>query len=228
MRSRSCDGTRALGAVATALTLARLAATAPFVWLLARVASSHTPGAAAALAGAYLAIALSDFVDGPVARRAGSVSARGARLDAAADVCFNFASLAAGAVLGLVSPWTPAALALLAARFAWRNRRCSSGGRLREDRGGKLAGALFYVLVGFVVLAAAAPATRMLATIADRVVVAYVVAVLVVGGARRWRERRPSSGLPRIGAPRRPDASRVLSDMRLESEATLAISGGAK
>jgi phosphatidylglycerophosphate synthase len=142
----------ALATLARALTLARLVGVGPFLWLLVRVHRGASPGARATLGLAYLFLALSDFFDGRLARRARAATAFWARADVAADIFFNVCSLGAAAWLRLVSPWVPAGVALLGARFFLRTMRDrGTGGVLPEDRLGKLAGVAYYALVGWVV-----------------------------------------------------------------------------
>ena len=126
---------------ARSLTLLRLAATAPFIWLLLHGGGFFT----AALFGA---VALSDWLDGRMARRAGTASARWGVYDAVADITFNFAGLAAAAWRGAIGAWVPAAMALLAGRFLVRS---VSAPAVVYDGTGNLAGVLYYVLVGVIV-----------------------------------------------------------------------------
>src|SRR5262249_48608286 len=129
---------RGLATLARALTLARLVGVGPFLWLLVSVHQGASPGARALLGLAYLFLALSDFFDGRLARRAGAATAFWARADVGADIFFNVCSLGAGAWLRLVGPWVPAGVALLGARFFVRiMREGASGGTLPEDRLGK-------------------------------------------------------------------------------------------
>ena len=116
-------------------------------------------GGASGRAGAllflvYLLTASSDLLDGWFARKAGTASARWGRLDVLADVWFNTSALLAAAWLGLVGYWVPVGVAVLAAQFLYRNRGDPTGTdtHLREDRPGKLAGVIYYLLAGGVVL----------------------------------------------------------------------------
>ncbi len=130
-----------LTVTARSLTLLRLAATAPFVWLF--VSGDGFP-----LAALFGAVALSDWLDGRMARRAGTASARWGVYDAVADITFNFAGLAVAAWRGAIGPWVPAAMALLAGRFLARSL---SAPAVVYDGTGNLAGVLYYVLVGVIV-----------------------------------------------------------------------------
>jgi len=148
----------AVATVARALTLARLAGVGPFLWLLVRVSRGASPGERAMLGVSYLFLALSDFFDGRLARRARAATPLWARADVGADIVFNVCSLGVAAWLRLVGPWVPAGVALLGGRFLVRSVRDGghggyggSGGDLPEDRLGKLAGVAYYVLVGWIV-----------------------------------------------------------------------------
>ena len=141
-----------LAALARALTLFRFVAIAPFVWLLNEAVLGG--GGPPWLALLYVAVALSDWVDGRMARRANASSARWGRLDAAADIAFNAVALAAAAVLGVIGPWAAIAVSVLGAGFL--TRRTPPRGEV-EDRPGKLAGVLFYGLVGLVAVEATSP-----------------------------------------------------------------------
>jgi phosphatidylglycerophosphate synthase len=146
-------GGGALALVARALTLSRFVLLAPFLWLLNVVAAHPSPAARLALAGTYAFIALSDTLDGRLARRARAASRRWARIDVVADMLFNFSALTAASLLGWMGPWVPAGVALLGGRFLWRIAGDSgeSATRVREDFAGKAAGVLYYALVGWVV-----------------------------------------------------------------------------
>lgn len=142
----------ALALAARALTLFRFVAIAPYVaWL--------EPGAPPALAAFYVAVAASDFVDGRLARRANATSAAWGRADAAADIAFNTAALAAAAAGGFIGPWAPLAVAILGTGFLVRQRTASLETGETGDLPGKLAGVFFYALVGIVTLEAVRPGT---------------------------------------------------------------------
>jgi phosphatidylglycerophosphate synthase len=138
---------RPLALAARTLTLARFASVAPFLWLFVHAASQDSFGTRLALVSLYGFVVLSDFLDGRLARRAEATSATWARADVGADVLFNFSSLAAAAWIGLIGPWVAGGVALLGGRFLWS----LFGGEVREDGPGKLAGVLFYALVGWIV-----------------------------------------------------------------------------
>jgi len=137
--------------VARGLTLGRFAATPPFLYLLVQTCG-EPQGVGIGLL--FLAIAVSDLLDGFFARLAGASSHHWGQLDALADILFNTASLLVAAWLGLVGVWVPLGVIVLAALFMHRNRRARMADhvRLSEDSLGKAAGVVFYVMVGAVVL----------------------------------------------------------------------------
>ena len=152
-------GARAAGnnlyrGLANGLTLGRFAAPAPFVYLLFEAHGGASGHAGALLFLVYLLTASTDLLDGWFARKAGSGSARWGRLDVLADVWFNTSALLAAAWLGLLGYWVPAGVVALAAQYLYRNSRQPAGTNthLREDRPGKLAGVIYYLLAGGVVL----------------------------------------------------------------------------
>ena len=131
-----------LGGLARLLTLLRLAAVVPFVWLFLN-------GGGTSVAALYTAVALSDFFDGKLARMAGRADPHWGWVDAIADVGFNAASLAAAAWLGMIGWWVPLGVALLGGRFLVRTLRSPERG-IVYDGTGNLAGVLYYALVGVI------------------------------------------------------------------------------
>jgi phosphatidylglycerophosphate synthase len=99
-------------------------------------------------------IALSDIFDGRLARKAGAPSHTWGQVDAVADIAFTSLSLAVAAWLRSVGPWVPIGVAVLGGRFLLRNlgQEPTRDGRLMEDRAGKAAGVIYYLLVGAVAL----------------------------------------------------------------------------
>lgn len=141
-------------ATARGLTLLRLASIPLFLLLLVQT-DREGPGLwGTSLLLLYVFIALSDLLDGPLARKAGAPDHFWGQVDAAVDIVFNSLSLSAAAWLGRVGPWVPAAAALLGGRFIIRNLRHQPAlkGRLDEDWAGKAAGVVYYLLVGAVAL----------------------------------------------------------------------------
>jgi len=139
---------------ARGLTLARFGAIPLFVALLVQTHRAGPQLWSLSLLLLYAGIALSDFFDGLLARKAGAASHVWGQLDAAADIAFNSLSLATAAWLGLVGPWVSVGVAALGGRFLLRNLRQqpTPAGGLVEDRAGKAAGVIYYLLVGAVAL----------------------------------------------------------------------------
>ena len=141
-------------AAARGLTLARLGGIPLFLWLLVHTQREGAQRWRMSLLLLYVCIALSDFFDGRLARKAGAPSYVWGQIDAAADIAFTSLSLAAAAWLGRVGPWVPAGVAVLGGRFLLRNlhHQPTLQGRLIEDRAGKAAGVIYYLLVGAVAI----------------------------------------------------------------------------
>ncbi len=137
--------------MANALSGARLLLAVVFPLLLVR-------GGAAPLV-VWIVAALSDYADGPIARRRGAVSARGAILDVVADVAFVLGGLVTAAALGLVTWVAPVAIVCSVAGYALASRRLSQDGgpRLARSRVGHWAGVTNYACVGVVSGALALP-----------------------------------------------------------------------
>ena len=104
--------------------------------------------------------AVSDYVDGPIARRRGAVSARGAVLDVTADVAFVLGGLGAAAALGHVTWLAPASIVCSVGGYVLASRRLSRGGgapRLARSTIGHWAGVANYACVGLVAGSLALP-----------------------------------------------------------------------
>jgi len=137
---------------ARGLTLARLGSIPLFLWLLVHTHRDGPQLWRMSLLLLYVCIVLSDFLDGRLARQAGAPSHGWGLVDAAADIAFTSMSFAAAAWLGRVGPWVPVGVAILGGRFLLRNlhHQPTLAGRLVEDRAGKAAGVIYYLLVGAV------------------------------------------------------------------------------
>lgn len=97
--------------------------------------------------------AVTDYFDGPLARRAGTVSRHGTLLDNAADIAFVLAGLGTAAAVGIV-PWLVPAAVLLAvvdyARAALAVRHGMVNPRAVRSRIGHAAGVTNYACLGVV------------------------------------------------------------------------------
>lgn len=141
-------------ALARGLTLTRLTVIIPFLFLLEQTAREGPELLGLSLVVLYLFIALSDLLDGAFARMAGAPSLFWGRIDAVADIVFNTLSLAVAAGIGLIGAWVPAGIAVLGGRFIVRSFKSRGADQRQpaEDQGGKIAGVLYYLLVGAIVL----------------------------------------------------------------------------
>jgi len=104
--------------------------------------------------------ALSDYVDGPLARRRSEVSLAGAILDNVADVTFVLGGLATAAALGLVSWIVPVSIGLSAGAYAAASSRPRQETALARSRLGHWAGVVNYVCLGVVAGSVAWPDDR--------------------------------------------------------------------
>jgi phosphatidylglycerophosphate synthase len=182
-------------AAARGLTLARLVGTPVFLVFLTYAHREGLPRWRLSLLLLYVGIALSDVLDGLLARKAGAPSQVWGWIDAAADIAFTSLSLATASWLGYVGPWVPVGVAVLGGRFLLRNlgSQSSRQGRLAEDRLGKAAGVVYYLLVGAIAVEIAVEADRSCWWIARAgdVIFLYTLFLLL----RRW-PRRPSPSSP--------------------------------
>src|SRR5215510_13426855 len=89
-------------ATARGLTLARLGSIPLFLWLLVHTQRDGPQRWRMSLLLLYVGIALSDYLDGRLARQAGAPSHGWGQVDAAADIAFTSMSLAVAAWLGRV------------------------------------------------------------------------------------------------------------------------------
>src|SRR4029453_13414947 len=96
---------------ARGLTLARLASIPLFLFLLVQTHRARPQPWWMSLFLLYVGIALSDFFDGRLARKAGAPSHVWGQIDAIADIAFTSLSLATAAWLGGVGAWVPVGVA---------------------------------------------------------------------------------------------------------------------
>jgi phosphatidylglycerophosphate synthase len=127
--------------MANALTAVRLALVLPFAAALARP-ELLAPEVVALLLG--LAIA-SDYLDGPLARRTGTASARGMLFDHSADCLFVTGGLAGAAITGAVTPILPALIPLAFGQYVVDSYVRHRQRQLRASFLGRWNGILYFV-----------------------------------------------------------------------------------
>lgn len=108
---------------------------------------------------AWCVAAVSDYVDGPIARQRGGTSLRGAVLDNVADITFVIVGLTSAVVLELI-PWlVPASIGLSGGWYAAASMRShAADSTLARSRIGHWAGVVNYACLGLVTGAVAWPA----------------------------------------------------------------------
>jgi phosphatidylglycerophosphate synthase len=127
--------------MANALTAIRLLLVAPFAFFMAK---GDMRSAVFALIAWVVALA-TDFADGPIARRRGTVSARSGAFDHTSDFLFVVSGIFAGAFRGAF-PWIlPVCIAAAFAQYAidsyWFHRQL----RFRGSKLGRYNGMLYFV-----------------------------------------------------------------------------------
>ena len=176
---------------ADALALSRLVLAGVLAFTL-----SHAPAHTLLPAVVFVLAAASDYVDGPLARRAGGPTRHGAILDSLADVAFVLAGTVTGAARGLVPAAVPIAITLSFSLYAlasvdarWGTARTIVGHR---------AGVANYALTGLVTGAVAFPGAMVKPVLAGAslaVIAINLAAVLErLWAARRGRARAPHAG----------------------------------
>jgi CDP-diacylglycerol--glycerol-3-phosphate 3-phosphatidyltransferase len=130
--------------MANALTVVRVLLAFPFAACMAAADARHAAFAALILATAIV----SDLLDGPIARRRGTVSEAGTLFDHTADALFVTSGLAAGALRGAF-PWIlPALVGAAFAQYVVDSYYAHGVGQLRASRLGRYNGILYFVPLG--------------------------------------------------------------------------------
>jgi phosphatidylglycerophosphate synthase len=127
------------------ITLLRLIATPLFA---TSVMYAERGGSGTAAALCFTVAALTDFVDGRVARRMHTASPAGRVLDHAADILFLLTALTTFVALGAAPWWVPASIAAAFGFYVVDSLRRSARPQLVGSRIGHLGGIANYVLVG--------------------------------------------------------------------------------
>ena len=135
--------------LANALTALRVVLTPVFAGLVATDAGGWWGWVAVLV---FAVVALTDVVDGRVARRAGTASGAGRVFDHVADIGFLLAALGAYVAIGVAPWWVPAAIAAAFMTYVATTRLAPSlGGPRRGARIGHLGGIANFVVVGILV-----------------------------------------------------------------------------
>jgi phosphatidylglycerophosphate synthase len=137
---------------------------------------------------AFAIAAVSDYVDGPLARRAGAPSRYGALLDSVADVVFVLAATTAGAATGRLSWAVPVAIVASAAPYlaaTLRRTRASAEAPRAFSAVGHAAGICNYALAGLLAGGVALPGPQWPPLLASAS--AVVIALNVAAVAQRVR-----------------------------------------
>jgi phosphatidylglycerophosphate synthase len=127
--------------IAHALTGVRLALAMPTALAIARP-ELLAPGALAVMLGVAL---LSDYIDGPVARRLGSDSPAGQLFDHATDCVFVTAGLTGAAIAGVVTPLLPLLVPVAFGQYVIDSYRRPPRRQLRASAIGRWNGVLYFV-----------------------------------------------------------------------------------
>ena len=127
--------------MANALTAVRLLLVIPFAFFMARGDLRH---AVFALLAMVVALA-TDFLDGPIARRTGTVSALGGTFDHTSDFLFVTCGLFAGALRGAF-PWIlPILITAAFAQYVIDSYWVHGQSSLRKSQLGRYNGILYFV-----------------------------------------------------------------------------------
>lgn len=129
---------------ANLLTIARLLAIFPCAWAI------HT-GRWSLAAVLFVAAVITDFLDGPIARRYHHASALGGLLDHATDALFVGSCLAVLSTSAIVNPWLPGLVLAAFCQYMF-DSKALSGQTLRTNWLGRNNGIAYYVLVGVPVI----------------------------------------------------------------------------
>jgi|SRR5690348_2178379 CDP-diacylglycerol---glycerol-3-phosphate 3-phosphatidyltransferase len=175
--------------MANALTAIRLLLVLPFAFFMAR---GHTDSAVWALI-AWLVALVTDFADGPIARRRGTVSALSGAFDHTSDFLFVVSGIFAGAFRG-VFPWIlPICITAAFAQYVidsyWIHRQI----RLRGSKLGRYNGMLYFVppLLDILIRLGAWFLQPLLTTLVWALVLSTLVSM-----AQRFRFSRLAEDLP--------------------------------
>lgn len=177
--------------MANALTAIRLALAVPIAAALYRP-DVLAPGVVALLLGLALA---SDVLDGPIARRTGTASARGMLFDHTTDCFFVTASLTGAALAGSLTPILPLLIPLAFGQYVIDSYVWSRQRRLRASFLGRWNGILYFVPIVLIAaaqlpfLAGVVSALRLTARVLGYLLAASTVASMLDRATTPFRSR---------------------------------------
>jgi len=154
------------------------------LWLLAFVTGSRGP---AVLGSIALAAAVSDFVDGRIARWMGHADGVGRWLDALADIVFILTALSSEALAGSIPIYIPVLIACSFAQYAIDSVAISGASTPVKSRLGHWGGVINFALV--LVLAWTPPPLlpSRLVRLASPLLASFYIAAMVERGLNYWR-----------------------------------------
>ena len=127
--------------MANALTAVRLALVVP-----AAIAFAQPDFLAPGVVALVLSVAMAtDFLDGPVARRTGTASAKGQLFDHTTDCLFVTGGLSGAAWSGVVTPLLPVLIPVAFGQYVFDSYVWHRQKRLRASRLGRWNGILYFV-----------------------------------------------------------------------------------
>jgi CDP-diacylglycerol--glycerol-3-phosphate 3-phosphatidyltransferase len=127
--------------MANALTAIRLFLVFPFAFFMAK----GDRGSAIFALVVWVAALITDFLDGPIARRSGTVTARGGTFDHTSDFLFVTSGVFAGATRGAF-PWIlPVLITAAFAQYAIDSYWVHRHAKLRGSKLGRYNGILYFV-----------------------------------------------------------------------------------
>lgn len=172
---------------ANLLTLSRLACVAPCGWA---IAYEHWPLATAL----FVVAVITDFADGPLARRYRQDSPLGGLLDHGTDATFVVVTLATLAHAGYITWLLPVLIVAAFAQYTL-DSNALAGRRLRASWLGRVNGIAYFVLVGIPTIRNALhwdwPGSGLIAVL-GWILVASTVASMLDRGLARWQSGKSS------------------------------------
>lgn len=137
----------------------------------------------------FTAAAISDFLDGRVARAQGSQSNFGGLFDHATDAIFVASALAACAVQGWVNPWLPVLVVAAFVQYSL-DSKALAGAQLRANWLGRSNGIAYFVMVGISIGFALLALPQLVPMVLSWLLSATTLVSMLNRGQYWWRHRR--------------------------------------